>query len=136
MLHQHRCQTTQTSAREKYSSLSTPLLFTSTFFKSPMDVNKVIDSIGSAVSNNKEQLKPIVGIAAATSVALYTAYALRKSKSSIPNGLKEVPTVPEGSVPYFGTCIKVIHFASPNMILNRPFTCYGRVTCSQNNRVA
>lgn len=67
-----------------------------------MDFNKIIDTVGSAVNANKEQLKPIVGIAAATSVALYTAYALRKSKSSVPNGLKEVPTVPEGSVPYFG----------------------------------
>ncbi|KAJ8657340.1 hypothetical protein O0I10_006893 [Lichtheimia ornata] len=64
-----------------------------------MDIQRIIDSLGSL---NKDQIKPIVGIAAATSVALYTTYALRKKRTAIPEGFRDIPTVSEGRIPYFG----------------------------------
>lgn len=68
-----------------------------------MDIQRFIDTLGSL---NKDQIKPIVGIAAATSVALFTAYALRKKRDAIPEGFRDIPTVSEGRIPYFG---KITH---------------------------
>lgn len=72
-----------------------------------MDIQGWIESLGSSL--NKEQIKPIVGIAAATTVALYTTYALRKKRDAIPEGFRDIPTVSEGRIPYFGKDHKHCH---------------------------